>query len=307
LGESGVKAYFIDCNPGMATLYAQVLRPDDPQIDVNTTPFDRNAVPELLAGYAVCLDDHSYFPAEILARCADLKHIVFLGTGASSYIDLDAAARLGIVVSTIKGYGDIAVAEHALALLMAAARGIPAMDRLIRAGTWRTTEGMQLTGKTIGLVGLGGIGREMARLCTGIGMHVQAWNRSPIADAPVPLVPLAELLATSDVVSLHLALNDATRGMIGAAELASMRPGAMLVNTARGALVDEIALLDSLSRGHLGHAALDVFHDEPLKPGNLFAGLDNVTLTAHSGFRTPEATMTLLRRAVDIAAKVMRG
>ncbi|HWK46564.1 MAG TPA: NAD(P)-dependent oxidoreductase [Stellaceae bacterium] len=302
-----MKALFVDCIPDMASIFAEVGLPGDPSIDLNTAPFDPDTIPELLAGYQICIDDHSFFPAAILERCKDLKHIVFLGTGAASYIDLDAAARLGITVSTIKGYGDIAVAEHTMALLMAAARGIARMDGEIRAGVWQTYEGFQLTGKTIGLVGFGGIGREMARLAGGIGMKVLAWNRSPVPDAPVPMVSLEEVLSTSHVVSLHLALNDATRGMIGKAQFASMRPGVIFVNTARAAVVDEAAMLENLRSGHVSHAALDVFHDEPLKPGNPYQTIPNVTITSHSGFRTPEATMTLLRRGIDIAIEKMRG
>ncbi len=124
---------------------------------------------------------------------------------------------------------------------------------------------MQILGKTLGIIGLGGIGAEVARIAKGMGMQVIAWNRTPRPEAGVPLVDLDTLLATSDVISLNLVLNDETRGFLDAARIARMKPGVILVNTARGALVDETALLDALRSGHIRHAGLDVFHNEPLK------------------------------------------
>ena len=203
-------------------------------------------------------------------------------------------------VHTIKGYGDTAVAEHTIALMFAAARDVARMDRDIRAGTWTPQEGMQLLGKTLGIIGLGGIGGEVARMGKGLGMEVIGWNRTPRADAPCPLVDIDTLLARADVVSLNLVLNDETRGFLDARRIARMKPGALLVNTARGALVDETALIDAVRSEHIRHAGLDVFHNEPLAADHPLAQLPNVTLTAHAAFRTLEASMTLLRRAIDI-------
>jgi D-3-phosphoglycerate dehydrogenase len=216
-------------------------------------------------------------------------------------------AGLGITVHTIKGYGDTAVAEHAIALMWAAARGLALMDRGVRAGQWIRTEGTQLTGKTLGLLGFGGIAAEVARIADGSGMRVLAWNRSPKQARRVEFVTLDRLLAESHVLSLHLLLTDETRGFLDAARLARLRPGAILVNTARGALVDETAMIAALREGRLGHAALDVFDEEPLPPGHALTTLENVTLSAHSAFRTPEASETLLRRALDIAVRVAAG
>ena len=198
-----------------------------------------------------------------LGGCNGLKHIVFLGTGAASFIDLAAAERLGIKVSTIKGYGDTAVAEHAMGLVFAAARHIATMHKVLRDGGWQVMQGMELKGKTLGLIGLGGIGREMARLAKGIGLEAIAFNRSAVADAPVPMVAIDELLARSDIVSVHLALNDATRHFLDRARLLKLKPGAILVNTARAGVVDEAALVDLLRSGHIGHYATDVFAQEP--------------------------------------------
>jgi D-3-phosphoglycerate dehydrogenase / 2-oxoglutarate reductase len=294
-------AIFLDCTDDLIRLWKQVSKPGDPAIAVNLKPVKPDDVPGLVQGYDTLIDDHTYFDAALLERCkGGLRRIVFLGTGASSYIDLAAAERCGIRVDTIKGYGDTAVAEHTLALLFAAARNLARMDRGIRDGRWATLEGMQLRGKRLGIIGLGGIGREMARLGAGIGMEVVAWNRSPVADPPVRMAPLGEVLATSDVVSMHLALNDASRGFIGAAHLRQTKPGVILVNTARADVVDQAAMIAALRSGHIRHAALDVFTTEPLPKDHELCSLDNVTLCAHAGFLTPEATMTMLRRSIDM-------
>jgi D-3-phosphoglycerate dehydrogenase len=298
-----MKSIFLDCNDQLAPVWARVIRPDDPKIDVNMDPFARDELPLVLAGYDIALDDHSYMPTELVARCKQLKHIVFLGTGAASYMNVDELKARGVAVHTIKGYGDTAVAEHTIALMVAAARDIARMDREVRAGTWTPQEGVQLLGKTLGVIGLGGIGCEVARIGKGIGMEVIGWNRT--RRAGVPLAELDTLLARADVVSMNLTLNDETRGFLSAERIARMKPGAILVNTARGALVDETALIAALQSGHIRHAGLDVFHAEPLKPDHPLAKLPNVTLTSHSAFRTLEASMTLLRRAIDIVRTVV--
>jgi D-3-phosphoglycerate dehydrogenase len=177
------------------------------------------------------------------------------------------------------------------------------MDREVRSGTWSTREGVQLFGKTLGVIGLGGIGSEVARIGRGLGMRVMAWNRSPRpGDA---LVELDDLLANADVVSLHLALNDGTRGILGRPQLARMKPGVILINTARADLIDEAALIDALRKRQIARAGLDVFHAEPLRPDHPLAAMENVTITAHAGFRTLEASMTLLRRAIDIVSAII--
>jgi D-3-phosphoglycerate dehydrogenase / 2-oxoglutarate reductase len=300
-----MKSIFVDCNNEIAPGFRRVLRPSDPPIAVNSEPFEAADLPRLLAGYEICLDDHSYLPTEVIAKCRGLKHVVFLGTGASSYMDVAALEELGITVHTIKGYGDIAVAEHAMALIFAGCRELARMDRAVRAGTWDPLESMQLNGKVLGLIGLGGIGREVARIARGIGMEVIAWNRTRRGDAGVPLVELDELLARADVISLHLALNDETRNLLDAKRIARIKPGAILVNTARGALVEEAALIDALRSGHIRHAGLDVFHAEPLTPDHPLARMGNVTLTSHAGYRTREASETLMRRAIDIARAIV--
>jgi D-3-phosphoglycerate dehydrogenase len=298
-----MKSLFIDCNDQLAPVWQRVLRADDPPIEVNRMPFAQAELPRLLDGCAICIDDHSYLPTELVAQCGALEHIVFLGTGAASYMNPAELAARGVTVHTIKGYGDTAVAEHAIALMFSACRDVAAMDRGIRAGAWSTREGVLLRGKTLGIIGLGGIGREAARIGRGLGMAVIAWNRTPRDGEN--LVALDALLARADVISLHLALNDDTRGFLGAAQIARMKPGVILINTARAALVEESALIEALRSGHIRHAGLDVFHAEPLRPDHPLAAMTNVTLTAHAGFRTLEASMTLLRRAIDIVRAIV--
>jgi D-3-phosphoglycerate dehydrogenase len=295
-----MKTIFLDCNDQLAPVWARVIRPDDPAIDVNRRPFARDDLPRIIGGYDIAIDDHSYMPTPLVAQCPELKHVVFLGTGPASYMNVDELEARGVKVHIIKGYGDTAVAEHSIALMVAAARDVARMDREIRAGTWTPHEGVQLLGKTLGVIGLGGIGREVARIGKGLGMEVIGWNRTQHADVKVPLVNIGTLLARSDVVSMNLTLGDETRGFLSAERIAGMKPGVIYVNTARGALADEAALIAALQSGRIRHAGLDVFQNEPLKPDHPLAKLPNVTVTSHAAFRTLEASMTLLRRAVDI-------
>ena len=299
-----MKSIFLDCNEQLAPVWKSVYRADDPPIDVNMEAFAREELPRIIKGYNIAIDDHSYMPTPLVAQCPELKHIVFLGTGPASYMNVGELEARGIKVHIIKGYGDTAVAEHSIALMVAAARDVARMDRDIRAGTWITREGMQLKDKTLGVIGLGGIGREVARIGKGMGMKVIGWNRTRHADITVPLVDIDTLLAKSDAVSMNLTLGDETRGFFRGAHRAH-EAGSDYVNTARGALADEDALIAALKSGHIRHAGLDVFHDEPLKPDHPLAKLQNVTLTAHAAFRTLEASQTLLRRAIDIVKKLL--
>jgi D-3-phosphoglycerate dehydrogenase len=280
-----MRGLFLDAVDDLADVFRRVVRPDDPPVTVNEQlEVPPDTLPGLLAGYDFVLDDHSQMPAEA-----------------------EELAEHGITVHIIKGYGDTAVAEHTIALMWAAARGLAVMDRGMRAGQWVRTEGMQLTGKTLGLLGFGGIAAEVSRIAVGSGMRVIAWNRSAKSAPGVTFVDLDTLLGESDVLSLHLLLTDETRGFLGAERLAKLRPGAVLVNTARGAIVDEAAMIAGLRSGRLHHAALDVFATEPLPAGHELATLPNVTLSAHSAFRTPEASDKLIRRALDIAKSLAAG
>src|SRR3984957_12653645 len=306
--EMSVRGVFVDANGSLADIFERQNVAGDPPVRVNrNADIAADQMPALLDGAEIVIIDHTPLPTDIARRCTGLKHVVFLGTGARSYMNPEELAELGITVHLIKGYGDTAVAECAIALMWAAARGLAAMDREMRAGNWLREDGMQLTGKTLGLIGFGGIAAETARIALGSGMRVIAWNRTPKTFAGVEFVSLEKLLASSDVVSLHLLLNDETRGFLSGERIAAMRPGVILVNTARGAMVDEAAMILALKSGHIRHAGLDVFNVEPLPPDHPLTKLPNVTLSAHSAFRTPEASENLIHAALVHCRRIAKG
>jgi D-3-phosphoglycerate dehydrogenase / 2-oxoglutarate reductase len=302
-----VRGVFVDANGSLADIFERQHKPTDPPVRINrNADITSDQVPALLDGAEIIIIDHTPLPTDVARRCTGLKHVVFLGTGARSYMNPEELAELGIEVHLIKGYGDTAVAECAIALMWSAARGISAMDREMRAGNWLREDGMQLTGKTLGLIGFGGIAAEVARIALGSGMRVIAWNRSPKKYPGVEFVELDALLALSHVVSLHLLLNDETRGFITRERIAAMRPGVILVNTARGAVVDEAAMIDALKSGHIRHAGLDVYNIEPLPVDHALTKLPNVTLSAHSAFRTPEASENLMGAAWEHCRRIAK-
>ena len=293
-----MRGVFVDANEALAVIFERLAKPGDIAVRIHRDPDVKpEQLPGVLDGAAIAVVDHTALPTAIARRCAGLKHVVFLGTGARSYMNPEELAELGIAVHLIRGYGDTAVAEATIALMWAAARGIAQMDREMRAGNWLREDGMQLTGKTLGLIGFGGIAAEVARIALGSGMRVLAWNRTPKSFAGVEFVDLDTLLAQSHGVSLHLLLNDETRGFLSSQRIAAMKPGVILVNTARGALVDEAAMMSALKSGHIRHAGLDVFNIEPLPADHPLTKLPNVTLSAHSAFRTPEASENLIEAA----------
>jgi D-3-phosphoglycerate dehydrogenase / 2-oxoglutarate reductase len=293
-----VRGVFVDANEALAIIFERLTKPGDPPVRIHRDPDVRpEQLPKVLDGAGIAIVDHTTLPTAIARQCAGLKHVVFLGTGARSYMNPEELAELGIEVHLIRGYGDTAVAESTIALMWAAARGIARMDREMRAGNWLREDGMQLTGKTLGLIGFGGIAAEVARIALGSGMKVIACNRSPKSHRGVTFVDLDTVLAKSDVVSIHLLLNDETRGLITGEKIAQMKQGVILINTGRGAIVDEDAMIEALKAGHIRHAGLDVFNIEPLPADHPLAQLPNVTLSAHSAFRTPEASENLIEAA----------
>ncbi|HJU16642.1 MAG TPA: NAD(P)-dependent oxidoreductase [Stellaceae bacterium] len=303
-----MRAVFVDADDTLAAIAERLRREGDPPVVVNRDPeVNPEALPAILDGAEIAIIDHTPLPTPLAAQCRGLAHVVFLGTGARSYMNPEELAGLDIAVHIIKGYGDTAVAECAIALMWASARGLARMDRGVRAGQWLGADGVQLTGKTLGLVGFGGIAAEVARIALGSGLKVVAWNRSPRACAGVEFAALEQVLARSDVVSLHLLLTDETRGFLSRERIAAMKPGVILVNTARGALVDEAAMIEALRSGHIRHAGLDVFAVEPLPAGHILTVLDNVTLSAHSAFRTPEASDNLIGAALDHCRRIAAG
>jgi len=295
-----------------STLPAMVkLRAVADEIVYNTTggPLHAAQLAPLLAdvdGVIAGLDD--YTAAVIDAAGPQLKVISRYGVGFDR-VDVAAANARGIAVKVTAGANSVAVAELALGLIIALARHITSFDKAVRAGGWPRANGMELTGKRLGIVGVGAIGRQLAKRAAGIGMLVQGWDPAVDAAAMQAVgarrVTMAELLASSDVVSLHVPLLDSTRHIIDAAALDAMKSGALLVITARGGLIDEDAAYDALVSGQLGGLALDVYDVEPPAGSKLFE-LDAVIATPHTGAHTAEATAKMAEMAVDNLLAVLK-
>ncbi|MGQ0683019.1 NAD(P)-dependent oxidoreductase [Bradyrhizobium sp.] len=300
-----MRGVFVDANESLAVIFERLRKSDAPDVRVHRDPdITPEQYPAILDGAEIAVVDHTALPTAIARHCKGLKDVVFLGTGARSYMNPEELAELGISVHLIKGYGDTAVAESAIALMWASARVIAMMDREMRAGNWLREDGMQLTGKTLGLIGFGGIAAEVARIALGSGMRVIAWNRTPKKYHGVEFVEFDELMDESDVISIHLLLNEETRGLISRACIEGMKPGVILINTARAAIVDEDAMIDALKSGQIRHAGLDVFNTEPLPKDHPLTRLPNVTLSAHSAFRTPEASENLILAAWEHCRRI---
>jgi D-3-phosphoglycerate dehydrogenase len=250
------------------------------------------------------------FPDEVLQGCPRLKLLSIWGTG-TDHIDLPAAARRGVTVTNTPGVSAYAMAEHALTLMLAVARGIPQIDAATKKGGWPRGFVTQLYGKTLGVIGLGAIGRQTARIARGIGMRVIAWTMHPseklAKELGVEMVELDELYRSSDVVSLHLRLSPDTTGFVGAREFGLMKPTAIFVNTARGAITDEKALIEALQQKRIAGAGLDVFQAEPLPTDHPVLRLPNVVVTPHSGGVTPEALEAGLQLSIDNVFAYIEG
>ena len=245
---------------------------------------------------------HARFNARVLAACDRLRLISVWGTG-TDHVDFDVARERGVTVSSTPGVNAHAVAEHTIALMLAIARKIPAMDSGVRAGQWPRAMLVQLEGKTLGVIGLGAIGSRVATLAKAFGMRVVASTLGDDAGRAAAVgaqhVSLDTLLRESDFVSLHLRLSERTAGYVSNRQLALMKSSAFLVNTARGALVDRDALVDALVNSRIAGAALDVFHEEPIRPDDPLLSLSNVVFTPHNAATTPEVIDHGLTRAVD--------
>ncbi|HEX3861864.1 MAG TPA: 2-hydroxyacid dehydrogenase [Stellaceae bacterium] len=245
--------------------------------------------------------------AAIIAQAPHLRLIQKIGVGVNT-IDLDAARARGIAVANMPGTNTPAVAETTLLLMLAALRNLPAIDRASRAGQgWALGAGLQervgeLRRRLVGLVGAGMVPRALVPMLQGFGARLVYWSPHPHPELGIPRCELSELLETADIVSLHLPLVPETERLIDGAALASMRPGAILINTARGGLVDEAALIVALRSGRLRAAGLDVFATEPLAADSPLLQLDNVVLMPHVAWLTPET----LDRSLDIAVENMR-
>ncbi len=262
------------------------------------------------AQVAINIRAHAKFTEPVFRACPTLKLVSVWGTGVDN-IDLHAAGRNGVTVCNTPGVNADAVAEHALALMLAVARQVPAVDRAMRGGQWPRELLTQLTGKTLAVFGLGTIGSRVATMGKAIGMHVLAWSARGNTGRAKALgarpASKEDILREADVVTLHLRLETETRGFLGRKEFALMKPTAILVNTGRGALVDREALLEALRGRKILGAGLDVFHEEPLKPDDPILALPNVVLSPHIAGQTPEVIRDGLLRAVENVENFLKG
>ena len=264
-----------------------------------------------ITGAEVVLSLRAYarFSDRVLAACPSLRLISIWGTGTDN-VDLAACRERNVTVMNTPGVNAHAVAEHTMALMLAVTRRIPAMDAAVRRGEWPRGQLVQLEGKTLGVVGLGTIGRRVAALASALGMRILAstWGQDDGRSAALGgrRVDIETLLRDSDVVSLHMRLNDDTREVLSRDRLALMKPTAFLINTARAGLVDRAALVDALRDGRLAGAGLDVFHEEPIPANDPLLTLPNVVLTPHNAGMTPEVIDAGLRRAVENVDRFLR-
>jgi phosphoglycerate dehydrogenase-like enzyme len=262
------------------------------------------------AQVAINIRAYARFSDAVFRACPGLRMVSIWGTGTDN-IDLDAAARRGVTVCNTPGVNAIAVAEHAIALMLAVARKIPAIDREMREGAWPREMLTQLHGKTLGVFGTGSIGARVAELGRAFGMTVLAWSArgdpARLKTMGVTAAPKQDILRRADFISLHLRLTAATRGFLGRGEFEAMQSTAILVNTGRGALADRDALLAALASGAIAGAGLDVFHDEPVAAGDPLLGFTNTVLSPHNAGQTPEVRRDGLLCAVENAANFLKG
>ena len=243
------------------------------------------------------------FNNEVLGALNSVKIVSFVGLGVSTFIDLEKAAQQGIAVTHTLSAAET-IAEHTMALMLAAARNIVRLDRETRAGGWNTgLQGFDLRSKTLGLVGFGPIAQATLSLARAFGMRVIAWTRNPDTERAarfgIKFHSLDDLLTESDLISFHLPFTPDTEGMITSERLGKTKPGVVIVNTARAQIIDETALIELLESGHVAAAGIDVFNQEPLARGHPFTKLDNVVLTPHVAYNTPEASAAIIDMAID--------
>ncbi|HLI11766.1 MAG TPA: D-2-hydroxyacid dehydrogenase family protein [Alphaproteobacteria bacterium] len=257
----------------------------------------------------VAMRERTPFPRALIERLPRLRLLVTTGM-RNAAIDMAAASSRGVLVCGTEML-PYPTAELTWGLILSLSRNIPVEDRAMRAGGWQTTLGVDLRGKTLGVIGLGRLGAEVARIGRAFGMEVVAWSRNltdeRATSAGAARVEKAALLARADVVTIHLVLSERTRGLIGAAELAAMKRTAFLVNTSRGPIVDTAALIEALRTRRIAGAALDVYDAEPLPADHPLRRLDNVVLTPHLGYVTAENYRQAYGQAVEDIAAFLAG
>lgn len=272
---------------------------EEPRLVERLTPFEA----------IVAMRERTPFPASLLQQLPNLRLLVTTGARNAS-IDVAAANRLGIQVSGTRGL-PYPTAELTWGLILGLSRHIGREDRALRSGEWQTTVGRGLQGKTLSVLGLGRLGTQVARIGSAFGMRVIAWSphltEERAREAGAELVSLDELLQRADVLTLHLVLSERTRGLLGARELSLLKPSALLINTSRGPLVEEVALAAALEAGKLGGAGLDVFEVEPLPSGHPLLRAPNTLLTPHLGYVTEETYRIFYADALDDILSFLNG
>jgi phosphoglycerate dehydrogenase-like enzyme len=272
---------------------------------------DRNALVARLADFDIvmAMRERTPFPAEVLERLPRLKLLVTTGK-ANASIDVAAARARGVLVCGTESHGP-PTSELTWGLIISLLRRIPEQSEALRAGRWQTAVGLGLHGKTLGIVGLGRIGAQVGKVARAFDMETIAWTPRLTPESAAAkgcrYEPLPRLLATADVVTLHARLDASSRGMIGSAQLAAMRPSAFLVNTARGGLVDQLAVAKALHAGTIAGYAADVFETEPLAKDDPLCGAPNTVLTPHLGYVTAETYRIFFGQAVEDIEAYLRG
>ena len=293
---------FVDCYGDLADAFAAWNGPAVPGLEVIPGPAgtDEEMI-RRIQGRKNVLVYMGYLSRRVLESCTNLQTVAYLSTGITTHADLAAAAERGIKIEGVENYGNHAVAEHAITLALAGLKRLAEMDRNVRAGRFVMQRSEEFRGKTFGVVGLGGIGRETAAIAAALGAQVIAWTRSgDPRGAPVRICTLDELCTEADILSLHLALSLETERILGAAHFRRMKPSLILVNTARAALIDEGELMQALRENRIAHAALDVYYEEPLPANHPILSLPNVTLTPHSAWLTSAALTRLLDEGIAL-------
>jgi phosphoglycerate dehydrogenase-like enzyme len=272
---------------------------------------DEDALVQRLAGFdiVVAMRERTPFPRRVLESLPDLRLLITTGARNAS-IDVAAAKEQGVVVAGTRSFG-APTADLTWGLILGLVRQIPREDRTIREGGWQTGLGPGIEGKTLGVIGLGNLGSRVAIVGRAFGMEVIAWSQNLTADRAAEfgarLVTKDELLSQADVVTIHLVLSDRTRGLIGARELALMKPVAYLVNTSRGPIVDEVALIEALETQGIAGAGLDVYDVEPLPLDHPLRRLENTVLTPHIGYVSTENYRVYFRDVVEDIAAFIKG
>jgi phosphoglycerate dehydrogenase-like enzyme len=279
------------------------------EVTIFTSPFGD---PSKLRGFdaVIANRERTRFTHELLDQLPDLRIIAQTGNHAN-HIDLDAARQRGVIVArTGRGFS-VGAAELAIGLAIALMRRIPSSDTALKQGEWHTPSTPVLNKKTLGIIGLGRVGRHVARIANAFGMRVVAWSprltEKAAAEAGAEMLPMDELLTVSDVVSIHASLKPESRGLIDARRIGLMKPTAYLINTARGPIVEESALIDALENKRIAGAGLDVFDVEPLPAGHPLTRLSNVVLTPHIGWPTDQGYEQFAEGAVEVLIDYLEG